>query len=133
LVFQTDPAKVRFYMGIVNDTLTDAYGFLSYNNLPLQNGTKLDWISLRLEDGSAQAFSSDALPVMAIDVEYWNSHKTLGSIGFLITGQLVGGSPLQVFGRGADLVSAEVVPEPATVLLLSLGGLALVRGKRRKN
>ena len=64
-IFQTDPSDVDFLLSISNGQSggTDAYGFVSYNNLPLYEGVSVH-ISLQLNDDSETAVSLDKLLVM---------------------------------------------------------------------
>ncbi|MFZ0034907.1 MAG: PEP-CTERM sorting domain-containing protein [Sedimentisphaerales bacterium] len=111
--FKTDPANVDFLVGIVNNNTSgqDIYWIDSYNNLDLSNGTSVDSITWQLNDPTGTVFSSDALPTTAPVLEDWQSNH------------------LRVHGeRGGYFINAHVtsaIPEPATILLFSLGGLFL--------
>lgn len=119
LVFQTDPDNVYFLVSVLNDhTGMDAYLLRSYSNLPLSNGVLVDHISWQLDDYSATALSSDALPTTPPVLEDWGFDWGLRiEFGF----------------KGSSKIRAEVtsaIPEPATVLLLTLGSLLLSRRRR---
>ena len=121
LVFQTDPDNVHFLVGIFNNhniPPPDGYLLRSYSNLPLSNGVLVDHISWQLDDDSGTALSSDALPTTPPVLEDWGFDW-----GLRITFGFKGSSKIR-----AEVTSA--IPEPATVLLLALGGLLLTRQRR---
>jgi hypothetical protein len=114
--FKTNPANMDFNVEIINEStsggLHDAYGVLSGSNLALSNGTIVDHISWWLGDSSATALSSIDLPTTAPVLSAWQSRNWLR-----LDGQ-----------RGLYIVDGHVtsaIPEPGTLLLLSLGGLFL--------
>jgi len=114
--FKTNPTNVDFLVGIANDVtsggLHDSYWIHSYNNLPLSNGTLVDSISWSLRDYSATALSGIGLPITAPVLDDWPSN------------QLRMRGPCEMdFVVDAHVTSA--IPEPATVLLLGLGGLLI--------
>jgi len=116
--FRTDPDNVLFSVGVVNNesALGDVYDFCSHNNLPLSTGVSVNSISWQITDSSKSAFSSDALPTTApnlanFDMDYGLTIDGAGDNYFLLR---------------ADIISAEVVPEPATLLLM-VSGLLLLR------
>jgi hypothetical protein len=116
--FASDPSNVNFLVGIVDNGtsggLHDSYWLCSYSNVPLSNGASVDEITWALEDSTATALSSDALPTSAPVLEQWES-----IVGLRLEGQ-----------RGGYYVSATVtsaIPEPATIVLLALGGLVVLR------
>jgi hypothetical protein len=118
--FETDPANVEFLVGIVNDNQSgdDIYLLGSYNNLPLTNGSPVDRISWQLNDPTGSAISSDVLLTDPPILDQWES-----IIGLRLVGE-----------KGAYIVDAHVtsaVPEPATYLLLTIGGIVLIRRKRK--
>ena len=117
-VFQTDPENINFLVSVGNNHLgDDRYSLRSYSNLPLSNGVLVDHISWQLVDYSATALSSDALPTTPPVLEDWQS-----IFGITITFGYKGSSMIR-----AHVTSAELVPEPATIFLLGLGALALIR------
>jgi hypothetical protein len=128
LVFMTDPENVDFTVTVENDhcTIAHCYDSLeleSKNNLPLENGFDVGSISLELRDSSYSALSSDALPTTALVLEDWD-YET----GFI----RIRGAPSREYGFGiqADLTSAVLIPEPATICVLVLGSLAMLRKRR---
>ena len=124
-VFQTDPDNVDFLVSVANDHLYsgtgDAYKLISYNNLPLSNGVLIAGIDWQLDDLSGTALSSDALPTTPPVLDDWD-----GDWGIIIE---TGIKPGHV-GIGADVISVELVPEPATLLVLGLGTLLVLRSRR---
>ena len=119
-VFQTDPDNVEFLIGVDDGTYGhDTYLLRSYNNLPLSNGVEVDHISWQLDDYSGTALSSDALPTTPPVLGDWQDNYLRITFGYK------GYSTM-----GVDVTSVELLPEPATILLLGLGGLALLRKRR---
>ena len=122
LTFETDPLNVEFLVAVGDNSYGDDHYLLrSYNNLPFSNGVPVFHISWQLDDDSCTALSSDALPLgppILEDWEYdWGLRIELGPKGdTMVT---------------ADVTSVWLIPEPATVLLLGLGALALLRMRRR--
>ncbi len=124
LDFASDPGNVVFLIEIINDSISgglhDSYIVRSYSNLPLSNGVTVDHISWILSDSAASALSSDGLPLYAPVLNDWQS-----IFGLRISAD-------RMWGIEATVTSAELIPEPATALLLSLGGMLLVRTSLRK-
>lgn len=118
LAFQTDPDYVDFLSEILNDhTGIDGYLLRSYNNLPLPGDIEVEHISWQLGDYSMNALSSTALPTSPPVLEDWEDNYLLMSFGY----------------KGSSMIGTTVtsaIPEPATVLLLTLGGLALTKRRR---
>ena len=83
-VFETDPSNVSFVVEIVNDHGSppmDNHLLRSYNNLPLSNGALVDEIAWQLDDASATALSSDALPAVPPTLGDWESTWGLTLMG----------------------------------------------------
>jgi len=115
--FTTDSSNVVFCVFIRNDNISgdDIYGINSRNNLPLSNGTLVDYIRWQLNDHTASALSSDALPTTAPILGQWQAND------------------LRLETDRAFLIHAHVtsaIPEPATILLFALGALFL---RKRSN
>jgi len=123
-VFQTDPDNVYFKVGVCdNHTGLDIYGIRSYNNLPLSNGVLIGDIEWQLDDSSSTALSSDALPTTAPVLNDWSY-----SWGLYICTGIQGGGDVAI---DAEVTSVELVPEPATLFLLGLGTLLVLRYRKR--
>jgi len=112
--FATDPENVYFLVGIVNDNPSghDIYWIHSYNNLALFNGTSVDHISWQLNDPTASVFSNDSLPATPPVLDDWQSIYGLRLHG-------------ERYGYILDAHVTSAIPEPATILLFTLGGLLL--------
>jgi len=125
--FQTDPDNVEFLVGIANGYIgiEDGYLLRSYNNLPLYDNVSVGHISWQLDDSTGTALSSTALPTTPPVLEDWD-----GDWGIRITGGIPDehGKFMESFLIEAPVTY--VIPEPATVLLLALGSLALRRRPR---
>ncbi len=116
LNFNTDPCNVEFAIGMLNNALNrDTYVVRSHNNLSLANGTTINDFFWFLEDSTMTALSGDALPTTAPVLGDWGDNRLY-----------ISGGPRETeFGIDATVTSATVVPEPVTILLLSLGALSL--------
>jgi len=111
--FKTDPANVDFLVGVGNDGPSDIYWFISYNNIPLSNGTLVESIWWQLNDNTGSALSSDALPTIPPTLYRWQANV------LCLHGE-----------RSRYIVYAHVtsaIPEPSTILLFSLGVVFIKR------
>ncbi|MHC4558019.1 MAG: PEP-CTERM sorting domain-containing protein [Planctomycetota bacterium] len=117
LEFKTDPDYVNYRFAISNGYQSvDTYSIRSINNLPLPNGTLVDNIFWFLQDSTGTAVSTVELPTCPPVLDDWqlNDLRIRRERAFEIQGHVT-----------------SAVPEPATILLFGLGGLALLRkGKR---
>jgi len=125
---KTDPDNTDFTIEIENDARLisgtgDTFRLESRNNLPLGNDVLCYVIYLRFEDYSGLALSSDALPTVAPVVADW----PLAQIHF---GGYDPQNGRRYFSVTGDLTSLLLIPEPATLGLLGLGGLALLRNRK---
>jgi hypothetical protein len=126
LEFKADPDNVNFLMEIINDEdygpigREDSYLFISYNNLSLSNGVGVKHISWQLDDPTGMALDSTALPVTAPTLTDW-----ISPVGLYIMSEKTGVNYDTFFIRSM-VYSVELVPEPATLLLLT-GGVLLIR------
>jgi hypothetical protein len=125
--FQTDPQNVSFVMEMVNDYpnyyIKDNYLIRSYNNLPIYDGVVVSGISWQLNDNTGNALSSNALLTTAPVLSDWLPQSP-ANISFDIDGRIVDGESFHISGI---VTKAYLIPEPATVLLLGLGGMLLRR------
>ena len=118
--FRTDINHTdQFVVSIANDVVYnrtyDEYAVTSQKNSPLLNGSAINYITWQLSDNTHSAFSAIDLPIEAPILSQWNYNYFETS-----------GPDLWIRGT---VTQAVLIPEPATMLLLSLGGL-LVRRKR---
>ena len=100
----------------------DRYGFVSYKNLSLSNGTLVGNIYWVLINSTGTVLSSDALPTTAPIPTQWQSNN------------------LNIYGQGpdaffisADVTLAQIIPEPTTFLLFALGSLLLKKRRHSLN
>ena len=124
-VFQSDPGNIDFLVSVGNaggPYERDNYLIRSYNNLGLYDDVPIpiNHIMWQLDDESASAVSSDALPVTPPMLDDWES-----VFGLRISAD-------RMWGIDATVTSVELIPEPATLLLLSFGGTILARTRLRK-
>ncbi len=115
--FRTNPNDVYFRIGITHLSGTNYYSLFSTNNLPLPNGVEVYEIYWDLIDTTGTALNSDALPTIPPDLSLFKPSITcnfdiLGHCSYLIR---------------AEITSATLVPEPATLLLLMFGAAACRR------
>jgi hypothetical protein len=123
--FKTDLDNVDFLVGIGNSNPgggDDIYWFHSYNNIPLSNGASVNAIAWQLNNLAGSVFSSDALPVTTPILNQWQSNH------LSVYGEE--GTPNDYF-FDATVTSVQLVPEPGTLLLLTLGSFIL--RKRNSN
>jgi hypothetical protein len=135
LDFMTDFApgfSEYFTVWIRNDSSgfdVDGISVRSYKNLPLADGTGVGRIEWILQDPSRTAISSTDLPTTAPVLHDWPTNFLQFGAGL---GSSRDGGELPIgFGVMGHVSSAVVIPEPATILLLGLGGIALVHKVRK--
>jgi len=123
LEFRTNPANTNFLIEIGNNAShDDFYIAVSYNNLPLSSGTSINNIRFVLGDTSETALSSTELATTAPVLDDWQ-------VNYLNIGG--GPGPRGGFSFSAHVTSAVVIPEPATILLFSWGGVLFVRRAKK--
>lgn len=124
LTFQTDPTDVDFRIGITNGSEGDLYIVSSYSNLELDNGLIVSSIGMRFDNFSGTVFSSDALPQIPLDLSQWQ-YNYFGIHGGGYPSPPIEGNKTVPFSINGHVDSVWLIPEPATMLLLCLGGLLL--------
>jgi hypothetical protein len=125
-VFQTDPGNVDFWVSVTNydqPPKKDHYVVSSLNNLPFNNDVFYS-IGWQLDDSTCTALSSDALPTTPPVLEDWNYKWGIQIIA------RYNDPPFQTLAFRMESEVTEVVPEPATFMLLALGSLTLLRRKK---
>ena len=123
--FKTNPDNVNFNIAILNNWQgsRDNYHIVSWTNIPISSEVFVESIDWTLDAPVGDVFSSDALLTTAPILSQWqiNNLRILGGKG---------GIPPdydQPFTIVSHVTSANLVPEPATLCLLALGGLFLRR------
>jgi hypothetical protein len=129
-LFSTDTNNTNFRMTMVNDSLDipgDGYSFISYNNLLLLNGVSIDSISWQLDDNTGTALSGVDLLTAAPVLSNWQFNNNLH-----ISGGIGGIPPCydKTFNMGAEVTSAFLIPEPASLLVLGAGLLIVMKRKK---
>jgi hypothetical protein len=120
-MIQSNPERPEFLIEILNDWRgEDAYLLRSYNNMPLPNGIPVWYIYWQLTDYSGTAISSVMLPTEPPTLKNWEIDS-----GLNINFGYKGGSVI-----GTKITSVELVPEPATSVLLFLVGLILFKQRK---
>jgi hypothetical protein len=118
ITFQTNPNDVDFEILLSDygyDAPLDAYGIGSKNNLPILNNIPVSIIQWTLSDDTGNALSSPLLTAMPPDLSSWQFNRfSIGGGGFQFDGHIT---------------SVYLIPEPATLLLLGIGGLLLRKFK----
>jgi hypothetical protein len=135
-VSRSNPDNTYFFVEIEDDAhlvagTRDTFSSASENNLPFGSDVFVDKILLDFEDYSGHALSNDALPTVAPILTDWPLAKI----------EMGGYDPehgRRLFTFEGNITSASLIPEPATLGVLGLGGVALlrngrsVRGQRRR-
>jgi hypothetical protein len=118
MLFASVTENMDFLIRVINDTDSeDGYFMSSTLNVPT-NGLMVNSIRWQLEDGTGTALSSDAL----VAVTPWQWGGNILEITFRGVG---GGGRIEAF-----ITDTEIVPEPASALMFSVGALFI--GLRRK-
>jgi len=125
--FRSDPYDNRFLVEIINNRVgKDNYLLRSYKNLPLYAGVPVGHICWQLDDFSGTALDNDSLPLTAPVLEDWSDSW------YGLT-MVYGECGMPSYYITCNVTSAQVIPEPATTLLLAFGGVFLRRRKRISN
>ena len=127
LEFKTDPDNVEFYIGIEDNAMTAGLSFRdrmyihSHNNLLTPIGAPPCYrIDLYLASGDGTAISGGDLPSTAPVLSDWSG----AGVRIECLGAPCQARQFAIYGVWTD---AFVIPEPATLALLGLGALALLR------
>jgi len=122
MLFASQPQNMNFLIKVINDTSSkDSYLLSSTFNLPAAGDLEVSSIRWQLDDSTSSALSSDAL----VPVTPWQ----WGSSVLDITCRGAGG----VARIEAIIPYTEVVPEPASALMISLGFLLIGRRRSKKS
>jgi hypothetical protein len=125
-MFATDTGNVKCLLGVIDNhqgQLHDYYYIESYNNLSLGDGVEVDDILWQIEDYSGAAISNATLPTNAPVLSDWDYNVL----------SITGGNGIpcdKTFSIVATVISAELVPEPMSILLFGFGLLALRKLKK---
>lgn len=124
---RTDPENTDFVVTTENDAYLingtrDSFRLESNKNLPFGSDTIIDMISLYLGVHNGNALSSDALPTVAPVVADWQLLRVY--VGGYVPHIAIRPKGFYFIG---DITSAHLIPEPATMMLLGLGGAALLK------
>lgn len=124
LTFQTDSTNVDFAIGLYDNynSSADFCAVTSLNNLDLDDGLSIDGLHWQLDDPNGTALSSDILPLTPPDLSKWQGNA-LSISGGMYPFPSPGEKTL--FGINGHVTDVWLVPEPATLLLLGLGGFLL--------
>jgi hypothetical protein len=126
MIFASNPQNVDFQIVINNDYKgTDSYILNSNNNLPLSNGTTVTQCRWELNDNTASALSNDLL--ISPDSVWGNWQNNILTI--TCRGAGVG---VRIEANITDAKVTEIVPEPASVLMILSGFLFIGRRKSKK-
>ena len=124
-VFETREDEVTLGLSVYNnvsqDAMGDEFSFRIRGSSLYERG---DSINICFKDPTQQALDDTRLPVDFSGFDQWGSTE-----GHIWWGQLPINTRIDF--EMTD-VSSSIVPEPSTVGLLGLGGLAFLRSKRRK-
>jgi hypothetical protein len=129
ITFKSNLDNTMFKLGVTNGNpgiARDSYGIRSFYNSLILDGIQVDELSWALLDFSGTALSSADLPTTAPVLSDWGNDNTL------YLGGGIGGTPpcyTYTFSIGAEVTSAFLIPEPASLLIFSFG-LLMLRKKR---
>ena len=117
--FQTNVDSVSFRIFIRNNNPSgdDIYGIDSRSNIPLSNGTSVEAMWWQLNNHTATALNSDVLPLKPPVLSQWQENDLRLESS-------------RMFGIIAHVTSAEVVPEPVSILLFGASMLLIRRRSR---
>jgi len=119
-IFESKSQDAEFVIEVRdNFNQKDGYLITGSNNSPLANGTEVSQILWQLEYNSPDALNSDSLGLTAPSLD------DLAVNNFRVT-----------FGRSSirgtiDFAEAQVVPEPASLMIMTIGAIIAGLGRRR--
>jgi hypothetical protein len=113
--FKTNPINTDYHIGVTDNHpgAWDVYNMISKNNLPIFSNVAVNSIQWELQDYSEQALTNINLPITAPVLNDWQDYNLL-----IIAGGIEGE---EAFGIGARVTSAVLIPEPATIILFTIG------------
>jgi hypothetical protein len=118
--------------GIVNSILRGGSGTVSFSNVtPITGGWQITFTADLLSDGRFHwynpAYTDNLMSAYAQNGQWWSGNfRASGTLTYLTANDTTAGMD---FYSGPVTVEAQVVPEPATMCLLGLGGLLFRKRK----
>ena len=123
-IFQSDSSNLNFQIQIRDNDQAkpgDRYVAWSQHNLSLYDGVEVNTIWCEFLAASYDVLDSDALPDYPPNLDNWSESF------IFINGRTIDadGKIVDYFEITAQITSVTLIPEPATLILLGLGGMLI--------